>query len=82
MIMPGVQKPHWRPCFSQKPCWIGWSSPFFAMPSIVVILAPSACTVNIVHAFSAWPFRWIVHAPHWLVSQPTCVPVRPTTSRM
>ena len=23
MIMPGVQNPHWRPCFSQKPCWSG-----------------------------------------------------------
>ena len=26
MIMPGVQKPHWRPCFSQKAACIGWSS--------------------------------------------------------
>ena len=25
MIMPGVQKPHWRPCFSQKAACIGWS---------------------------------------------------------
>ena len=25
MIMPGVQKPHWRPCFSQKAFWSGWS---------------------------------------------------------
>ena len=25
MIMPGVQKPHWRPCWSQNACWSGWS---------------------------------------------------------
>ena len=25
MIMPGVQNPHWRPCFSQKAACIGWS---------------------------------------------------------
>src|SRR2546427_3107557 len=31
--MPGVQKPHCRPCFSQKPCWIGCRSPFFASRS-------------------------------------------------
>src|SRR5213594_3579358 len=62
MIMPGVQKPHWSPCFSQKPCWIGCSSPFLARPSIVVMVAPSAWTANIVHAFTAWPFMRIVHA--------------------
>ena len=49
---------------------------------MVVILAPSACTVKTVHAFTACPFIRIVHAPHWLVSQPTCVPVRPTVSRI
>ena len=26
MIMPGVQNPHWRPCFSQNAVWSGWSS--------------------------------------------------------
>ena len=24
MIMPGVQKPHCRPCFSQNACCSGW----------------------------------------------------------
>ena len=24
MIIPGVQKPHWRPCWSQNACWSGW----------------------------------------------------------
>src|SRR5215469_13128082 len=27
------------------------------------------------------PSRWTTQAPHWLVSQPTCVPVRPRFSR-
>ena len=35
MIMPGVQKPHWRPCWSQNACWSGWSLPPCSMPSIV-----------------------------------------------
>ena len=49
MIMPGVQKPHWRPCFSQKAAWSGWSAPPpAAMPSIVVTVAPSAWTASIV----------------------------------
>ena len=26
-------------------------------------------------AFTARPSSWTVHAPHWPVSQPTCVPV-------
>ena len=82
MIMPGVQNPHWSPCFSQNPCWIGWSSPSFASPSIVMMLAPSVWTAKKLHDLTAWPSMMIVHAPHWLVSQPTWVPVRPTASRM
>ena len=35
MIIPGVQKPHWRPCWSQNACWSGWSLPPCSMPSIV-----------------------------------------------
>ena len=27
------------------------------------------------------PFTWTTQAPHWLVSQPTCVPVRPRLER-
>ena len=71
MIMPGVQKPHCRPCFSQNAFWSGCSAPSpAAMPSIVVTLAPSAWTASIVQLFTAWPSTWTVHAPHWLVSQP------------
>src|SRR5215210_961304 len=61
--------------------WSGWSSPFLARPSIVMISEPLACTARTVQDFTAWPFMMIVQAPHWLVSQPTCVPVRPRTSR-
>ena len=38
MIMPGVQKPHWRPCFSQKAVCIGWRSSPSARPSMVLIV--------------------------------------------
>src|SRR4051812_40247112 len=51
------------------------------MPSIVVRLAPSACTANTVHDLTARPSISTVQAPHWLVSQPTCVPVRFKCSR-
>ena len=35
-----------------------------------------------VQDFTAWPSRCTVHAPQLDVSQPTCVPVRPRSSRM
>ena len=53
MIMPGVQKPHWRPCSSQKPSCSGCSWPSLASPSMVVTSEPSACTANIVQDFDA-----------------------------
>ena len=37
--MPGVQKPHCRPCSCQKPSWIGWSLPSCSSPSTVSDLA-------------------------------------------
>jgi hypothetical protein len=79
--MPGVQKPHWRPCFSRNASWTGWSFPFVARPSIVVIFAPSAWTASIVQDLTALPSRSTVQDPHWLVSQPTLVPVKPSVSR-
>ena len=82
MIIPGVQNPHWRPCFSQKPCWSGCRPSPGAIPSIVVTLLPSAWTASIVQDLIAWPSTWTVHAPHWLVSQPTWVPVRSKSSRI
>src|SRR4051812_12991090 len=51
------------------------------MPSIVVTCASSACTASTVQLLTASPFRWTVHAPQLDVSQPMCVPVRPSVSR-
>ena len=30
--IPGVQKPHWRACWSWKACWTGWNAPFVREP--------------------------------------------------
>ena len=45
---PGVQKPHCRPCSSQKACWTGPSEPGASpvSPSTVVTSRPSACTAE------------------------------------
>src|SRR6266550_1854222 len=81
MIIPGVQKPHCRPWHSQKPCCTACRLPLVARPSIVRTSAPSACTANIVHDFTARPSASTVHAPQMPVSHPTCVPVRLHWSR-
>ena len=46
------------------------------MPSMVVTLEPAACPASMVQDFTARPSTWTTQAPHWLVSQPTWVPVR------
>ena len=80
--MPGVQKPHWSPCWSQKAFWIGCSTPPEARPSTVRTSWPSACTANIEHDFTARsPSSTITQQPQLDVSQPTCVPVSPHSSR-
>ena len=81
MIIPGVQKPHWRPCWSQNACWSGWRVAPSAIPSIVLISRPSAWTASIVQDLALWPSTWTVQAPQLLVSQPTWVPVSPRSSR-
>ena len=48
---------------------------------MVMMLLPSAWTASMVQAFTELPSMWITQAPHWLVSQPTWVPVRPSFSR-
>src|SRR6266403_2257682 len=60
---------------------MGCSLPSFSRPSTVMISDPSACTANIVQDFTAKPFISTVHAPQYVVSQPTCVPVRSQASR-
>src|SRR5215472_17972017 len=47
---------------------------------MVVTTAPSHCNASIVHDFIARPFTCTTQAPHWVVSQPTCVPVKPSVS--
>ena len=43
---------------------------------MVVIFAPWACTASMVQLFTDASLTWTTQAPHWLVSQPTWVPVR------
>src|SRR3954469_22354378 len=43
--------------------------------------APFACPTTMVQDFTARPFTCTVQQPHWLVSQPMCVPVSPSLSR-
>ena len=83
MIIPGVQKPHCRPWCSRNASCIGCRVPSgAATPSIVMSCAPSACMASRLQLFTARPFMWIVHAPHWAVSHPTWVPVRRRLLRM
>src|SRR4030088_495839 len=60
---------------------MGCSSSPFAMPSMVVTFEPAAWPASTVQDFTARPSIWTTQAPHWLVSQPTWVPVRFRWSR-
>src|SRR5690242_16297113 len=60
---------------------MGCSLPSFASPSTVVISPPSAIGANNVHDFTVRPFKITVQAPQYVVSHPTCVPVRLRCSR-
>src|SRR4051794_28948562 len=51
------------------------------MPSMVVTLEPAAWPASTVQDLTARPSIWTTQAPHWLVSQPTWVPVRLRFSR-
>src|SRR5215831_17156361 len=48
---------------------------------MVVTFEPSACTASMVQDFTDLPSTCTTQAPHWLVSQPTWVPVMPRCSR-
>ena len=81
-IIPGVQNPHWSPwCSTNASLDRDGARRLAARPSIVVTSAPSAWSASMVQLFTARPSRSTVQAPHWLVSQPTCVPVSPSPSR-
>src|SRR5438045_2567607 len=71
MIIPGVQKPHCRPCSSPSPSWISCSLSPAASPSMVVSFFPSACRARTVQDFTACPSISTVQAPQREVSQPT-----------
>src|SRR5882724_894786 len=81
MTMPGVQKPHCSAWLLRNASCIGCSVSPVATPSIVSTEWPSAWTASRVQALTASPSTWTTQAPHWLVSQPTWVPVRPSCSR-
>ncbi len=49
---------------------------------MVVTLAPSQVAARTVQDLTARPSTCTTQAPHWLVSQPTCVPVSRWFSRM
>ena len=81
MIMPGVQKPHCRPCISWNAFCTGCRRVGSPMPSIVVTSDPSAWTASTVHDFTDTPSSSTVQEPQLLVSHPTTVPTLPSCSR-
>src|SRR5690554_4848959 len=48
---------------------------------MVVTFEPWACAASMVQDFTLLPSTCTTQAPHWLVSQPTCVPVMLRCSR-
>ena len=81
ITMPGVQKPHCRPCSAWNARCTGCSSPSRARPSAVITSCPAACAVSTVQDLTDWPLSSTVQAPHEVVSQPTLAARRPSTSR-
>src|SRR4051812_1501323 len=80
--IPGVQKPHCRAWRSWKPCCTGSRRPPCSSDSTVRISCPSHIAARIVHDFTGWPSIRTTQAPQFDVSQPQCVPVRSSVSRM
>src|SRR3954452_736695 len=81
MIIAGVQKPHWRPCSSMKPCWTGSSPSAVSMSSIVRTSWPEVMAASVVHDLTGSPSIRTTQAPQLEVSQPQWVPVSPRVSR-
>ena len=67
---------------SWKPCWTGSSAPSTSSDSTVRISWPSHIAARIVHDLTGLPSISTTQAPQLEVSQPQCVPVRPSVSRM
>ena len=79
--IPGVQKPHCRPCFSQNASCSGCMSSALPSPSMVRISAPAAWTASMRQERALSPLTSTVQAPQTPCSQPTWVPVSPRPSR-
>ena len=80
-IMPGVQKPHCRPCSFMNPCCTGSSTPPTSMPSTVRISRPEAIAASTVQLLTGSLSIQTTQAPQFEVSQPQCVPVSRRLSR-
>lgn len=61
MMIPGVQKPHWLPPWSENAC-AHWSAS--ASPSIVVTRRPATRTTGVTHDTRGWPSTQTVQHPH------------------
>src|SRR6266516_1158361 len=58
----------------------GHDEPWRAVATLQSVLVPERL-LDRVQLATALPSTRIVHAPHWLVSHPMCVPVSPRLSR-
>src|SRR5262249_30194132 len=65
-----------------NPSCSGCRAPFCSSPSTVMISLPRAWTAKTVHDLTGRPSISTVHAPQCVVSQPMCVPVKRSTSRI
>src|SRR5690348_2399296 len=81
IIIPGVQKPHCRPCSFMNAVCTGSSSPSCSRSSTVRISWPDAMAVSTVQLLTGSPSIQSTHVPQFDVSQPQWVPVRPRWSR-
>ena len=81
MIMPAVQKPHWKAWASRNACCIGCSSPSWASPSIVVTSRPAARKAGMRQLWTGVPSSQTVQAPQSPASQPFLTPNQPCSRR-
>src|SRR5450759_1867683 len=80
-ICPFWQKPHCGTCSSIHACCTGWSVPFLASPSSVVISAPAIVETGLMHDRTASPLIRTMHAPHCPRPQPKRGPDRSRSFR-
>ena len=78
MIMPAVQKPHWKPGASRNCRCIGCRFSGVPRPSIVVTSRPSARNAGVMQLCTGSPSSHTVHAPQSPASQPFLTPWWPS----